>query len=129
MLLNHTGCGFTTFTDKELNDKLSLEKRVTRRRSRCACFPSRTPRRTPARRSRRSGSHPWIAKDVPVRGFISTWTQVGCGKSSTDDWRGRPCLRFRALRYLRVLRSDAYRPPRNVKRDVNRFGPFTNEPS
>src|ERR1700679_42600 len=23
MLLNHTGCGFTTFTDKELNDKLA----------------------------------------------------------------------------------------------------------
>ena len=25
MLLNHTGCGFTTFTDKELNDKLARE--------------------------------------------------------------------------------------------------------
>jgi len=25
MLLNHTGCGFTTFTDKELNEKLARE--------------------------------------------------------------------------------------------------------
>ena len=25
MLLNHTGCGFTTFPDKELNDKLARE--------------------------------------------------------------------------------------------------------
>src|ERR1700710_2899688 len=25
MLLNHTGCGFTTFTDKQLNDKLARE--------------------------------------------------------------------------------------------------------
>ena len=25
MLLNHTGCGFTTFTDQELNDKLARE--------------------------------------------------------------------------------------------------------
>ena len=25
MLLNHTGCGFTTFTDKELNEKVARE--------------------------------------------------------------------------------------------------------
>src|SRR5947207_10735371 len=25
MLLNHTGCGFTTFTDKQLNDRLARE--------------------------------------------------------------------------------------------------------
>ncbi len=25
MLLNHTGCGFTTFTDEELNAKLAAE--------------------------------------------------------------------------------------------------------
>ncbi len=69
MLLNHTGCGFTTFTDKQLNER-SLEKRATPRRSRCACLPSRTLRRTLGRRSEKVRSHPWIAKDVAVRGFI-----------------------------------------------------------
>jgi carbonic anhydrase len=31
MLLNHTGCGFTTFTDNELNAKLSKSRGMHRR--------------------------------------------------------------------------------------------------
>ena len=36
LLLNHTGCGFTTFTDRELNEKLARE---TGRRHACPDAP------------------------------------------------------------------------------------------
>jgi hypothetical protein len=88
MLLNHTGCGFTTFTDKELNDKLARE-RVTPRRFRCACFPSRILRRTLGRRSRKSGRIHGLPRMYPFEASLSTWTQGGCGKSSVDDRRGK----------------------------------------
>ena len=69
MLLNHTGCGFTTFTDDELNAKLAAS----------TGDPSPTPMRffsykDPDENTRdqikRVRSHPWIAKDIPVRGFV-----------------------------------------------------------
>jgi carbonic anhydrase len=53
MLLNHTDCGFTTFTDDELNAKLA------------ATTGDASP--APMRFFR---SHPWIAKEVAVRGFV-----------------------------------------------------------
>ena len=69
MLFNHTGCGFTTFTDEELNAKLSAS----------TGDPSPAPMRffsykDPVRHTReqitRVRSHAWIAKEVPVRGFV-----------------------------------------------------------
>src|SRR5580700_5598913 len=69
MLLNHTGCGFTTFTDAELNAKLAAE----------TGDPSPTPMRffsfkDPEQNTREQiktvRAHPWIAKEIPVRGFV-----------------------------------------------------------
>ena len=69
MLLNHTGCGFTTFTDKELNDKLAKETGdatpVPMR-----LFSFKDPEENTRAQIEKVRSHPWIAKDVPVRGFI-----------------------------------------------------------
>src|SRR5271169_22516 len=69
MLLNHTGCGFTTFTDDELNAKLS---KLTGDGS---PVPMRflsyeDPAKHTKEQIKRVRSHPWIAKEVPVRGFI-----------------------------------------------------------
>jgi carbonic anhydrase len=69
MLLNHTGCGFTSFTDEELNTKLAA----------ATADPSPAPMRffsyeNPEQHTREQiekvRSHPWIAKGVPVRGFV-----------------------------------------------------------
>jgi len=69
LLLNHTGCGFTTFTDDELNAKLTA----------ATGDPSPAPMRffsytDPEQHTReqieRVRSHPWIADDVPVRGCV-----------------------------------------------------------
>jgi carbonic anhydrase len=69
MLLNHSGCGFSTFTDDELNAKLSA----------LTGDPSPAPMRFYSfinleqhtrEQIEKVRSHPWIAKDVPVRGFI-----------------------------------------------------------
>ena len=69
MLLNHTGCGFTTFTDKELNDRLARETGdatpVPMR-----LFSFKDPEENTRAQIEKVRSHPWIAKDVPVRGFI-----------------------------------------------------------
>ena len=69
MLLNHTGCGFTTFTDQELNEKLARETGdatpVPMR-----LFSFKDPEENTRAQIKRVRSHPWIAKDVPVRGFI-----------------------------------------------------------
>ena len=69
MLLNHPGCGFTTFTDKELNDKLARETGdatpVPMR-----LFSFKDPEENTRAQIEKVRSHPWIAKDVPVRGFI-----------------------------------------------------------
>ena len=69
MLLNHTGCGFTTFTDAELNAKLSAStgdsSPVPMR-----LFSFKDPEQNTLEQIKKVRSHPWIAKDVPVRGFI-----------------------------------------------------------
>ncbi len=69
MLLNHTGCGFTTFTDDELNAKLST---LTGDASPAPMrfFSYEDPERHTREQIDRVRSHPWIAKEVPVRGFI-----------------------------------------------------------
>jgi carbonic anhydrase len=69
LILNHTGCGFTTFTDEELNAKLSkLTENASPRPMRFLSY--KDPIEHTKEQIRKVTSHPWIAKDVPVRGFI-----------------------------------------------------------
>ena len=69
MLLNHTGCGFTTFTDDELNATLAAStgdsSPVPMR-----FFAYKDPEQNAREQINKVRSHPWIAKDVPVRGFV-----------------------------------------------------------
>src|SRR5580700_1327302 len=69
MLLNHTGCGFTTFTDDELNAKLTV---LTGDASPAPMrlFSYKDPEENTREQIKKVRSHPWIAKEVPVRGFI-----------------------------------------------------------
>ena len=69
MLLNHTGCGFTTFTDDTLNAKLAAStgdaSPVPMR-----FFSYSDPDQHTREQLARVRSHPWIARDTPVRGFV-----------------------------------------------------------
>jgi len=69
ILLNHTGCGFTTFTDAELNARLSS---VTGNASPAPMrfFAFKDPDENTREQIKLVRAHPWIAKDVPVRGFV-----------------------------------------------------------
>lgn len=69
LLLNHTGCGFTTFTDAELNAKLSA---TTGDASPAPMrfFSYNDPEQNTREQIDKVRSHPWISKDVPVRGCI-----------------------------------------------------------
>ena len=69
LLLNHTGCGFTTFTDEELNAKISA---ATGDASPAPMrfFAYKDPEKNTREQFERVRSHPWISKDVPVRGVI-----------------------------------------------------------
>jgi carbonic anhydrase len=69
MLLNHTGCGFTTFTDDDLNAKLAA---LTGDPSPAPMrfFSYKDPEQNTREQIEKVRSHPWIAKDVPVRGFV-----------------------------------------------------------
>src|SRR5271170_1973433 len=69
MLLNHTGCGFTTFTDAELNAKLSASTGDASPAP-MRFFSFSDPDQNTREQIDKVRSHPWIAKDVPVRGFI-----------------------------------------------------------
>lgn len=69
MLLNHTDCGFTTFTDAGLNKELAASTKdaspVPMR-----FFAYEDPEQNTIEQIKMVRSHPWIAKDIPVRGFI-----------------------------------------------------------
>jgi carbonic anhydrase len=69
LLLNHTGCGFTTFTDEELNAKLSASTGDASPAP-MRFFSYKDPVENTREQIKKVRSHPWIAKDVPVRGFI-----------------------------------------------------------
>jgi carbonic anhydrase len=69
LLLNHTGCGFTTFTDAELNAKLAASTGDASPMP-MRFFSYRDPARNTREQIKKVRSHPWIAKDVPVRGFV-----------------------------------------------------------
>jgi len=70
LLLNHTGCGFTTFTDEELNAKLSASTGDASPAP-MRFFSFKDPEENTREQIKTVRSHPWIAKDVPVRGLIS----------------------------------------------------------
>lgn len=69
LILNHTGCGFTTFTDAELNAKMSA---TTGDASPAPMrfFSFVDPDQNTREQIEMVRSHPWISKDVPVRGFV-----------------------------------------------------------
>jgi carbonic anhydrase len=69
MLLNHTGCGFTTFTDDELNAKLAASTGDPSPAP-MRFFSFNDPEQNTREQIQKVRSHPWIAKDVPVRGFV-----------------------------------------------------------
>jgi carbonic anhydrase len=69
LLLNHTGCGFTTFTDEELNAKLSASTGDASPAP-MRFFSYKDPEENTREQIEKVRSHPWIARDVPVRGFI-----------------------------------------------------------
>jgi carbonic anhydrase len=69
LLLNHTGCGFTTFTDDELNAKL-IASTGDSSPAPMRFFSYSDPDQNTREQIDKVRSHPWIAKDVPVRGAI-----------------------------------------------------------
>jgi carbonic anhydrase len=69
MLLNHTGCGFTTFTDAELNAKLTAETGVATPAP-MRFFSYKDPEQNTREQIKAVRAHPWIAKEIPVRGFV-----------------------------------------------------------
>jgi carbonic anhydrase len=69
LLLNHTGCGFTTFTDEELNAKLTASTGVSLPAP-MRFFSYKDPEENTREQIAKVRSHPWIAKEVAVRGFI-----------------------------------------------------------
>src|SRR6202522_2538870 len=69
LLLNNTGCGFTTFTDDELNATLSASTGDASPAP-MRFFSYKDPEQNTREQIKKVRSHPWIAKDVPVRGLI-----------------------------------------------------------
>ncbi len=69
MLLNHTGPGFTTFTDDEPNAQRSASTGDASPAP-MRFFSYKDPEQNTLEQIEKVGSHPWIAKEVPVRGFI-----------------------------------------------------------
>lgn len=69
MIINHTDCGMLKFTDSEFEDRLRKET------GRAPIAPARFYSFTDAventkEQIQKVKSHPWIAEDVPVRGFV-----------------------------------------------------------
>jgi len=69
MLLNHTGCGFTTFTDSELNAKLAASTGDSSPAP-MRFFAYKDPEQNTREQIKKVRSHPWIGKEIPVRGFV-----------------------------------------------------------
>ena len=67
LLLNHTG--FTTFTDDALNAKLSASTGDASPAP-MRFFSYKDPEQNTREQIKKVRSHPWISKDVPVRGAI-----------------------------------------------------------
>ena len=69
MIINHTECGMLRFEDSEFEDRLRKETGES------PIAPARFYSFTDTEKNTReqihkARSHPWISKDVPVRGFV-----------------------------------------------------------
>jgi carbonic anhydrase len=69
MIINHTDCGMLRFADSEMEDRLRKET------GEAPIAPARFYSFTDVEKNTReqiqkARSHPWISRDVPVRGFI-----------------------------------------------------------
>jgi carbonic anhydrase len=69
MIINHTDCGMLRFADSEFEDRLRKET------GQAAIAPARFYSFTDAEENtkeqiQKARSHPWIAPDIPVRGFV-----------------------------------------------------------
>ena len=88
LLLNHTGCGFTTFTDDELNARLSASTGDASPAP-MRFFSFNDPEQNTREQIEKVRAHPWIAKDVPVRGFIFD-VETGLLRECTESRRSLP---------------------------------------
>jgi carbonic anhydrase len=69
MIINHTDCGMLRFTDSELEDR--LRKETGSAPIAPAKFYSFTDVEANTKEQiQKARSHPWIAPEVPVRGFV-----------------------------------------------------------
>src|ERR1700729_1646515 len=69
MIINHTDCGMLKFTDAEMEDRLRKETGQT------PIAPARFYSFTDAEANtkeqiQKARSHPWISREVPIRGFV-----------------------------------------------------------
>jgi carbonic anhydrase len=69
MLLNHTGCGFTTFSDPELNARLAALSGDSSPAP-MRFFSYKDPEQNAREQIRTVRAHPWIAREIPVRAFV-----------------------------------------------------------
>ncbi len=70
MILNHTKCGFTTFTNNQLNFDLAQETHTAPAEPIDFFAYKENAMKHTKDQMRRIRSHPWIEQDVPVRGFV-----------------------------------------------------------
>lgn len=69
LLINHTDCGMLTFKDEELRDR--LEQQTGTSAVAPAHFHSFSDLEANVRRQiQRVRSHPWVPKEIAVRGFV-----------------------------------------------------------
>jgi carbonic anhydrase len=69
MIINHTDCGMLTFKDQELKGRLIKETKVVA--SSPEAFHSFGDVETNVQEQiQKLKSHPWIPKEIPVRGFV-----------------------------------------------------------
>lgn len=69
MIIEHTDCGMLTFADDELRDR--LEKQTGNSSTVPVAFHAfRDVEENLQRQMRRARSHPWIPKEIPIRGFV-----------------------------------------------------------
>jgi carbonic anhydrase len=92
LLLNHTGCGFTTFTDDELNARLAASTGDSSPAP-MHFFAYKDPEEHTREQIRKVRSHPWIAPEIPVRGFVfdmdtGLLNEVKALRQETDAWGG-----------------------------------------
>ncbi|HUJ41039.1 MAG TPA: carbonic anhydrase [Candidatus Acidoferrales bacterium] len=68
-VINHADCGMLTFTDEDLHSRLH-KKTGTAAVSPAAFHSFRNVEENVRRQVEKLRAHPWIPKDVPIRGFV-----------------------------------------------------------